>query len=191
MEKVISTEHCQVLDHTGNRHSSTCQIVDTGLVINGKPVLGWNFVSESGIVFAGRGQATQTPYPKEPKCSEEFWRREKRVKVEPNWEVIRLKEDRAKLQSEVETLDKLILQKSNEFTDACIMVKGLISTQKLFLSTTGYPDYRTKEKLDDWNKKKRSLQKEYECLQHSRVAMGRLSCRLHQECLAIRVKERT
>lgn len=74
-----------------------------------------------------------TVYPKQtkqPKCSEEFWRREKRVKVKPNWEIIRLKEDRAKLQSELKTLNRLIIEKSEEFADACVMVAGLVSTQK-------------------------------------------------------------
>ena len=71
------------------------------------------------------------------------------------------------------------------------MVRGLISTQKVWCDTAGYPDPRTKVKLDKWNKTKLSLQKEYECLQNSRAAMTRLSCKLHLECLAIRLKERT
>lgn len=194
MEKVISTETCYIRDQHGEQHQSTCQVVDTGIVINGKPVLGWNFITAPGITFARRGGAFQAPYPKQvkqPKCSEEFWRREKRVKVKPNWEIIRLKEDRAKLQCELKTLDRLIIQKADEFADACVMVKGLVSTQKVWCNTTGYPDARTKVKLDKWNKKKRSLQKEYECLQNSRAAMIRLSCRLHLECLSIRLKERT
>lgn len=194
MEKVISSEKCSVRDHSGKRVDSTCQVYNTGIVINGQPVIGWNFVSEPGLVFARRGQVFQAPYPKQikqPKCSEEFWRREKRVKVKPNWEIIRLKEDRAKLQSELKTLNRLIIEKSEEFADACVMVKGLVSTQKVWCNTTGYPDARTKVKLDKWNKKKRSLQKECECLQNSRAAMIRLSNRLHLECLSIRLTERT
>ncbi len=194
MEKVINTETCYIRDQHGEQHQSTCQVVDTGIVINGKPVLGWNFITAPGITFARRDGAFQAPYPKQikqPKCSEEFWRREKRVKVKPNWEIIRLKEDRAKLQCELKTLDRLIIQKAGEFRDACVMVKGLVSTQKDWLNTTGYPDVRTKVELDKWNKKKRSLQKECECLQNSRTAMMRLSFRLHLECLSIRLKERT
>ena len=194
MEKVISTETCYIRDQYGEQHLSTCQVIDTGIVINGKPVLGWDFIAAPGVVFARRGRTFQAPYPKQikqPKCSEEFWRREKRVKVKPNWEIIRLKEDRAKLQSELKTLDRLVRQKADEFADACVMVKGLISTQKVWCNTTGYPDPRTKVKLDKWNRTKRSLQKEYECLQNSRTAMIRLSCKLHLECLSIRLKERT
>ena len=135
-----------------------------------------------------------TVYPKQTKqhkCSEEFWRREKRVKPEPNWEIIRLKEDRAKLQRELKILDRLIVQKSDEFADACMMVRGLITTQKIWTDTCGQPDAPTKVKLDKWNKIKRSLQKEYECLQNSRIAMMQLSYKLHLECLSIRLKERT
>ena len=194
MEKVINTETCYIRDQHGEQHQSTCQVVDTGIVINGKPVMGWDFITAPGITFARRDGAFQAPYPKQikqPKCSEEFWRREKRVKVKPNWEIIRLKEDRAKLQSELKTLNRLIIEKSEEFADACVMVAGLVSTQKVWCNTVGYPDARTKVKLDKWNKKKRSLQKEYECLQNSRDAMIRLSNRLHLECLSIRLTERT
>lgn len=136
-------------------------------------------------------QQAKSEQTKQPKCSEEFWRRKKRVKPEPNWEIIRLKEDRARLQGELKILERLIVQKSDEFADACMMVRGLIATQKIWTDTCGQPDTPTKVKLDKWNKKKRSLQKEYECLQNSRYAMIRLSNRLHLECLSIRLKERT
>lgn len=191
MEKVISSEKCSVRDHNGKRVDSTCQVYNTGIVINGQPVIGWNFVSEPGIVFARRGQVFQAPYPKQPKCPPEFWRREKRTKVKPNWEIIRLKEDRKQLQSDLTTLQQVIDKKSNELDDACVMVAGLTSTQRYYCETMGHPDHRTKEKLRQWSKKKRSLQKEYESLQHSRAAIVRLSSILHLECLAIRLKERT
>ena len=89
MEKVISTETCYIRDQYGEQHLSTCQVIDTGIVINGKPVLGWNFITTPGITFARRDGTFQAPYPKQikqPKCSEEFWRREKRQfqKLQPD-----------------------------------------------------------------------------------------------------------
>ena len=171
--------------------SSTIQLVDTGISVNDQPVIEWNFISPSGIAFARRGGTVQAPYPKQPKCPPEFWRREKRVKQETNQDIVRLKEDQKKLQGELDTLSAMILKKADEFADACIMIKGLAATQKIYNETTGYPDRRVTDKLTNWNKSKRTLQREYECLQNSRTAILTLIQKLHQECLDIRLKERT
>lgn len=188
--KVISTEDCKVYDENGERHQSTMQLIDTGIVINGQPVIEWNFVTAPGIIFARRSQPFQVKPPKQPKCDEKYWRRVPRVKREINGDIYRLKCEMRDIKKEIKLLDTLIKEKGDSFGDVVCMLNGLKANQGLFIKTMGHPCERTASRQKEWTKVKRTRQKEYETLHGSRAHLDMLYRRLHKECLQIRINER-
>lgn len=127
---------------------------------------------------------------KPPKCSCEFWRRERRVKKAFNPAIVELKNEMKEIKQEIETLDRLRNEICTSHRETCLRLDGLLAERRTWLTTTG----DVSSKLLNEIRLEKLKRKENICkLDHLAMTRYRLFREIqakHKQCLAIRQTER-